>query len=257
MGISRIICYDETDSTNLIARELIAEGCLSGTVVRAGRQSGGRGQYGRTFSSPPGGLYFSIVLQPDLQPEFLPLITLATGLAVCEVIMADTGLGAMIKWPNDLYIGDRKVAGILCESMPEPRRSSPPKHWIIIGVGLNVNSELCDFPSELHPILTTLRVCSERTYDLDIFFQELVEAIVASVGLVRHDRSRMLKQWQVHDYLFNKKIVYSSGAVSLEGVGQGIGPEGGYRLRDAQHNVHTIIGGQLRPHAGSVDVSIP
>ena len=249
MVIPRIISYEEADSTNRIARELIAEGCHSGTVVRAGKQSSGRGQYGRVFSSPPGGLYFSLILQADLQPEILPLVTLATGLACREVILAETCLAAKIKWPNDLYLADRKVAGILCESVPDLQHSSfPPSTWAIIGVGLNVNSRHDDFPFELQPNITTLRICSSKTYDLDSFLLELVAAIVAKIGMLQYDRSKVLAQWQEHDYLLDQKVIYSSGPVSLEGTGYGIGPEGGYRIRDALGNVHSIISGQLKPN---------
>jgi BirA family biotin operon repressor/biotin-[acetyl-CoA-carboxylase] ligase len=258
MAIPRIISYNETDSTNRIARELIAEGCLSGTVVRAEKQSGGRGQYGRVFSSPSGGLYFSLVLRPDLPLEFLPLVTLATGLACREVIAAETGLATMIKWPNDLYLADRKVAGILCESVPELLPSSlPPSAWVIIGVGLNVNSGLDNFPPALHPIITTLRICSSKTYDLDSFLLALVAAIVAKIGLLQYDRSRVLAQWQEHDYLLNQKVIYSAGPVCLKGTGNGIGPEGGYRLRDESGNVHTIISGQVKPHHELADTLTP
>ena len=258
MAISRILSYDETDSTNRIARELIAEGCPSGTVVRAEKQSGGRGQYGRVFSSPSGGLYFSLVLRPDLPPEFLPLVTLATGLACREVIAAETGLATMIKWPNDLYLADRKVAGILCESVPELHSSSlPPSAWVIIGVGLNVNSGLDDFSPALHPIITTLSVCSGKTYDLNSFLIQLVEAISEKVGLLQVDRSRVLAQWQEHDYLLDRKVMYTAGSVSLAGTGHGIGPEGGYRLRDASGIVHSIKSGQLKPHDQTVETPTP
>ena len=110
-----ILAYDHLDSTNRVARELALEGCTAGTVVLAGSQSSGRGQYGRLFNSPVGGLYFTLVLVPDLPLNALPLITLATGLACRETIQAVTGLEPLIKWPNDLYLDHRKVAGILCE----------------------------------------------------------------------------------------------------------------------------------------------
>lgn len=258
MVIPRILFFDDIDSTNRIARECIAEGCLPGTVVLAGKQSSGRGQYGRAFSSPAGGLYFSLVLQPDLRPEFLPLITLATGLACHDVILAETGIVTMIKWPNDLYLADRKVAGILCESIGDPQFSTHfPSTWVIIGLGLNVNSGLDDFPFELQQIVTTLRACSSQTYDLDSLLRRLVAAIVAKVDMLRSDRPRVLSQWQEHDFLFDKAVAYFSGQAHIEGIGQGVGLEGGYRLRDCSGKLHTIIGGQLKPLGGRADMLPP
>ena len=92
-----ILSYPHLDSTNRLARELVLEGCAIGTVVLADNQSSGRGQYGRVFSSPVGGLYFTLILAPDLPLSSLPLVTLATGLACRETLHEATGLSALIK----------------------------------------------------------------------------------------------------------------------------------------------------------------
>jgi BirA family biotin operon repressor/biotin-[acetyl-CoA-carboxylase] ligase len=251
MPCPEILTLEDADSTNRIAQDLIEQRCVSGTVVRALRQSGGRGQYGRSFSSPDGGLYFSLVLRPDIDPKRLSLITLTTGFACREVLHRECGLAAMIKWPNDLYLADRKVGGILCESRPDPDQAQPG-YWVIVGVGLNVNSMPEDFPAELQPLLTTLRVATGRRFDCDALLKKLLHEITTQIGRLHQQHSAVLHQWQSYDYLFGKEIIHTAGTVRIAGRGQGIDGEGGYQLLDAAGHVHRIIGGQLQLSSAKV-----
>ena len=241
-----IIYYDQADSTNRLARDLLQEGYPDGTVVLAGQQSAGRGQYGRSFSSPPGGLYFSLLLRPNLKIDHLPLITLAAGLACCQVIETHFQLQPWIKWPNDVYIQDRKVAGILCENSLAPG-NDPLTSGVIIGVGLNVNATLEDFPEDLRLLLTTLFSLTGTQVDLTVLLDALLVAIKMSVDAMGHQTSALLNQWQQYDYLLGKKITHTVGATTLHGIGMGIDHSGQYRLLDAQGVEHLILGGQLRP----------
>ena len=123
-----------TDSTNARARELAARGAPHGALVTAGEQTSGRGRQGRTWSAPPGrALLGSLVLREP--PRLLPLIA---GIAVAEAV----GLRALLKWPNDVLLDGRKVAGILVEGRPQER-------WAVLGIGLNVALRTADFPPEL------------------------------------------------------------------------------------------------------------
>ncbi len=248
MSQSVIITHEEADSTNLLAKQMIVQGYRHGSVVRALRQSSGRGQYGRPFASPSGGLYFSLILQPNLEPQCLPLATLATGLACREVLLSETGLEALIKWPNDLYLHDRKIAGILCESVSTPDQlDSQP--WIVVGVGVNVNSLPSDFSPELRPLLTTLRASSDKMYDCDLLLTSLVQRIEQRIGMLSSNCVTVLDLWQSCDYLKAKQIVYTAGLVHLVGTGYGIDSTGAYQLVDSKGDVHRIIGGQVRPVA--------
>lgn len=249
MANAKIIAYDEVDSTNKIARELIKEGCQPGTVVRAERQTCGRGQYGRVFSSPSGGLYFSLILQPDLQAKLLSLITLAAGLACHEIIFSETGLMTQIKWPNDLYLNKKKIAGILCESLHDVYNGHKVSPWVIVGVGINVNNKVHHFSTELQPIITTLREESGVPYDLESLFLKLISVIQTKVDQLRENFTLILSDWQMHDFLLGKEIKHLSGEASTEGIGVGIDENGGYLLRDHLGKLHTVIGGQLRIRA--------
>lgn len=240
-----IISYDQIDSTNRVAKEIAAQGNPSGTVVVAASQSAGRGQYGRSFNSPVGGLYFSLLLEPDLPTETLPLITLATGLACRTVLHQTFGLYPLIKWPNDIYLDGNKVAGILCENL-FASHSPGASAKVIIGVGLNVNSRIEDFASEVQAIITTLFEHLHRTVELAPLLTLLTEAITAQVIRLRHDRESLLTEWQQFDFLYHKPVVHRIEAGALYGVGQGITPHGLYRILDDHGTEHKVIGGQLR-----------
>ena len=129
-----------TESTNDVARDLAAAGAPSGTIVTAAAQSAGRGRHGRVWSAPEGkALLFSAILCP-LRAEHA-LLPLAVPVAVCEAIESLAALQCRIKWPNDVWVDERKVAGVLIEARPP--------EWAVIGVGLNVAIEPDEFPAEL------------------------------------------------------------------------------------------------------------
>jgi len=239
-----VIYYEQIDSTNRVAKELVQEGNVSGTIVRAGMQTGGKGQNGRTFNSPAGGLYFSLLLQPDLQLEQLPLITLATGVACRDVIYSMCKLEPQIKWPNDIYLNNKKVAGILCENVILHNSEVPT---VVIGVGLNVNSKVADFPPEIQSIVTTLSEHLKMNFDLNELLSSLVTAIINSVSSLRRDQQGVLARWQRYDYLTNKPVIHTAGSVIRKGIGCGITPEGYYRIKDDKGVEHCLVGGQLRP----------
>lgn len=138
--------YRLVDSTNQRARELAAQGAPHGTVVTAREQSAGRGRQGRTWSGPPGSALLCSVLVRD-PPHLLPL---AAGVAVAEV----AGPEAQLKWPNDVQIDGRKVAGILVEGRPQ-------QGWAVVGVGLNVAVRLEELPAELQERAGTLGLTPE------------------------------------------------------------------------------------------------
>ena len=239
-----ILSYPHLDSTNRLARELVLDGCAIGTVVLAESQFSGRGQYGRVFSSPVGGLYFTLILAPDLPVSSLPLVTLATGLACRETLQSVTGLTSLIKWPNDLYLDGRKVAGILCESVVPPGDGPAPR--VLVGVGVNVNSRIQDFPAEVQSIVTTVYEHLRKPIPLQELLPRFVQAISARVTMLRDHHTAVLAEWQRFDYLVGKDIVCTAGAVVREGVAAGLTEEGRYRLRDGAGVVHEVIGGQLR-----------
>lgn len=144
--------FSEVRSTNDEAKSLAGKGAGEGTVVVAERQIGGKGRLGRSWASPAGGIWVSIILRPAFQPLEAPKLTLATALAVTRVLREETHLDARIKWPNDVFINSKKVCGILTEMNAELDRI----HYVILGIGLNVNIDIMDFPEEVRGTATSL-----------------------------------------------------------------------------------------------------
>ncbi len=175
----RILRFPALESTNDTALTLARKGAEDGTVVTAQAQTKGRGRHGRRWHSPKGmGLYFSVLLRPPIIPEEIHRITIISAVAVAGAIVRYTGFPARIKWPNDIWINDRKVCGILTES--ESSRYYV-KH-MVIGIGINVNHTPDDLPEEAAPLSTSLRIVSGREWDREILFSK----ILAELDLLSH-----------------------------------------------------------------------
>jgi BirA family transcriptional regulator, biotin operon repressor / biotin---[acetyl-CoA-carboxylase] ligase len=191
----------ETDSTNDRARELATAGAPHGALVTAAAQSAGRGRQGRTWSAPPGhALLMSVVLR---EPH--PLLPLAAAVAVA----AAAGDDSRIKWPNDVLVGDRKVAGILAEGRPQ-------EGWAVLGIGVNVAVRVRDLPAELHATAGTL---GRGPADVEPFLTSLLAELERALALAPE---RMLESWRSRDALLGRPVRWSGG----EGTAAGIDGEG-------------------------------
>ena len=151
------VFLEETDSTNRVAKELARQGAPHGTAVLAKRQTAGRGRLGRSFFSPEGGLYLSVILRPQCKPEDLALMTPMAAVAVCRAL-EELCIAPRIKWVNDLYLGGKKLCGILCEGCGDA---------VIVGIGLNLYTPEGGFPADIPA--TALDVPVDR--------QQLAEAV--------------------------------------------------------------------------------
>jgi BirA family biotin operon repressor/biotin-[acetyl-CoA-carboxylase] ligase len=146
--------FEELPSTSDRAKELADDGAAPGEVVIAAAPTAGRGRRGRSWVSPPRkNLYFSVILRPELPPLRAPELTLVASVAICEALR-HAGVDAGIKWPNDLLASGKKIAGILTELAAEADRV----HWVVVGVGVNVNARAEDFPAELRGEATSVAI---------------------------------------------------------------------------------------------------
>ena len=153
----RFLRYDELDSTNRLLKELARDGAENGTVVMADRQSAGRGRLGRSFFSPEGGLYMSMLLKGENVVSHLNLVTPMAAVAVRRAIRELTGYECSVKWVNDLYGGGKKFTGILAEAVNSAGRVD----GVVIGIGVDLVES--DFPPELRDIVTSLyALCGKR-----------------------------------------------------------------------------------------------
>jgi BirA family transcriptional regulator, biotin operon repressor / biotin---[acetyl-CoA-carboxylase] ligase len=191
-----------TTSTNDRARDLAEAGAPHGTLVTAAEQTAGRGRQGRTWTAPPGSaLLLSVVLRDP--PALLPL---AAALAVAEV----AGARAQIKWPNDVLLDGRKVAGILAEGRPQDG-------WAVLGIGLNVALRIEDLPPELHDTAGTLGL---EPADLEPTLERLLAGLERTLAL---DEETVLEAYRARDALRGREVSWATGrgrAAGIDGEGR-------------------------------------
>lgn len=151
----RVHVFKSVESTNLTAKRMALDGAPAGTVVIAEEQTKGRGRMGRSFYSPPaGGIYMSFILKPRFDAAKSVLITTAASVAVCKAIETITGISCRIKWVNDIYLGEKKICGILTEAVTD--FESGHIEYIVLGIGINYSTDRSVFPKELSGIAGSL-----------------------------------------------------------------------------------------------------
>jgi BirA family biotin operon repressor/biotin-[acetyl-CoA-carboxylase] ligase len=207
-----------TTSTNERARELASAGAPHGTLVTAGLQTAGRGRQGRTWVAPAGSsLLLSLILR-----ETDPLLSLRAGLAVADL----AGAGARVKWPNDVLLDGRKVAGVLVEARPQ-------EGWAVLGIGVNAALDVGDLPPELRETAGTLG----RT-DLEAALRELLGHLTERLAEPAGETLRALAG---RDALLDRPIAWAGG----EGTGAGIDERGCLRVRLASGAETALDAGEI------------
>lgn len=169
--IGRNILHFETiNSTNTIAKELASENCPNGTIIVSEEQTSGRGRLGRQWVSPKGsGIWMSIILKPDIPPMEAYKVTIIAAAAVHGALQ-ENGISALIKWPNDIIIEGKKVCGILTEMNAELSKI----HSLVIGIGINVNTEDSEIPEDLKDKASSLRIKAERFINRKVLFGSII-----------------------------------------------------------------------------------
>ncbi|CAK8723795.1 MAG: BirA family transcriptional regulator, biotin operon repressor [Candidatus Electronema aureum] len=232
------------DSTSSIALDLARQGAAQGTVVHADQQTGGRGQNGRQFCSPPGGLYFSVILRPELELVDFPLLTLAAGVGLCRGLMAAVSVQPLLKWPNDLYFADKKLGGILTES--GPLRAGLPE-FVVVGVGINVAALSQGFPPELRGRIIALAETGAAAANPAALLPGLVEDLLAATERLKEDKADLLAEWRQRDYLLNRPLEYCSQDKVIPAVGAGLAEDGRYVIIDRCGREQRVMAGDVSP----------
>jgi BirA family biotin operon repressor/biotin-[acetyl-CoA-carboxylase] ligase len=228
------------DSTMLEAARLAEAGCAHGTVVIADEQTAGQGRHGRRWHSEPGsGLYCSMILRPELRPDSLPVLTLALGLAAADAIADVSGLTCDLRWPNDVMLEGRKVAGILVQLLDLVA---------IAGIGINVNHVA--FPPEMAAEATSLRILSNRPYSREQLLVTLLEAVERYGGVLAGEdgRQKILMMFSARSsYARNKRVKVDQGQSIVEGTTAGLDPSGFLILRKDDGTEDLVLAGGVRP----------
>jgi len=217
-----IILLPEIHSTNAFAMERANEGAYEGIVVIAELQTKGRGRLGRTWISPPGNIYCSIVVRPQIPLHKAPLVTLMGAVAVAATVKQACGLNAGIKWPNDILLSGKKVCGLLTEMSAEQDRI---RH-IVLGIGINVNMHLDALPAEVRMQTTTLAAETGCSIDRTMLVRELLRSMDARYLDFLHDPASMLDEWRKLNVTTGRRVVVSGAGETLSGTARDIDNEG-------------------------------
>ncbi|MDE2888218.1 MAG: biotin--[acetyl-CoA-carboxylase] ligase [Gemmatimonadota bacterium] len=234
------VCFLELDSTNAVATRAALTGAAHGTVVLAEHQRAGRGRLGRNWFSPPGvGLWFSLILRYDLTASRAWMLTLGAAVALADAVEAATGVCPDVRWPNDLYLNDRKLAGILTEVRGRDDRLD----FAVLGIGINVNQEEADFPASLQDTATSLRCGTGRTHDRTAFLAEALRALEQVYAVL--DAERIRKLWTARARMPGKRVCIMTHAGPVRGVAEDVGTDGALLVRGADGGVRRVLGGDV------------
>jgi BirA family biotin operon repressor/biotin-[acetyl-CoA-carboxylase] ligase len=231
--------FDSLDSTMTKAAELAAAGAESGTVIVAREQTAGQGRLGRSWhSEPDAGLYFTEILRPKLCPDSLPLVTLALGLATRGAITESIGVACDLRWPNDVLIEEKKVAGILAQL----------QHGALLaGIGVNVNHT--SMPEDLRGIATSLRCVTGREHHCEALLQTLIDRIDSWLEtLLRDGKKPVLDAFtQSSGYVRGRRVIVDQSDGEIRGVTDGLDPQGFLYVRQDDGRRTLILAGGVRP----------
>jgi len=241
--IGRVLHYrEELESTNELAFQLAVEGAAHGEVVIADRQTRGKGRRGRGWSSPPNlNLYCSIVLRPELPPQRSPEITLVAAVALAQSLN-ELDAPARIKWPNDLQVEGRKVAGILTELSADPDQI----HFAILGLGINLNGGRSDFPPELQASATSVsEVIGHRISRAP--FAALLWKHLESWLRTHAERGfpPVRAAWKRAEATLGKKVRIQEEGRLIEGTAVDIDDSGALLVKNARGQIERVVAGDL------------
>jgi BirA family biotin operon repressor/biotin-[acetyl-CoA-carboxylase] ligase len=232
--------FPRVPSTNDAAAAEAERGAPDGTVIVAGSQSAGRGRHGRVWQSPAGsGLYTSILLRPT--PNVLPLITIAAGVALGDGIRASTGIVTTLKWPNDVYIGSRKLAGILAEV----GTSSSGASHVILGFGVNLRPGV--YPADVEARATSLEAEAVGPVDAGVVLRECLAALAARYDDLRSGRADIvIDAWRTYARpLLGRAVEWDERGTPRRGVAQNVDATGALLVK-TDEGVMRLVSGEVR-----------
>ncbi|SEA53450.1 BirA family transcriptional regulator, biotin operon repressor / biotin-[acetyl-CoA-carboxylase] ligase [Desulfuromusa kysingii] len=240
-----VVSFPVIDSTNVQARRLADEGALEGTVVVADQQSAGRGRLGRRWESPFGvNLYCSIILRPDIPVQQAPQLTFLSAVAVAETLNEICNLTAEVKWPNDILVNGAKISGLLNEMSAETEQI----HFVILGVGINLNMAADQFPRELNYPVTSVLLATEEKVDRLLFLRTFLQRLDACYAeLLTQGFAPVRRRWESLCNVINRQVDVDLGAEVLRGTVVGLDPEGALRLQLENGEIKKILAGDVRP----------
>jgi len=237
--------FAEIGSTNTHARELAEKGAAEGEVVLAESQTHGRGRLGRRWESPPfANLYFSVILRPKLAPVYAPQITLTAAVALAEAIDSLIPLSPVIKWPNDILVNGKKLAGILAEAVCARERVE----YVILGIGVNVNCPVDAMSQELRQRATSLFDVTRIHMDREFVLRRLIQDLDRCYGdLEQFGFEAIAPQWEARFGLRGKRVRIELRDQVLIGRARGLARDGMLLVEGDDGILQKVIAGDVIP----------
>lgn len=239
-----VFYYPSVNSTNETAKSL-AKKAKDGSIIVAEKQLGGKGRLGRVWSSPHGGIWTSIILKPDIEPIYGAKITQVAAAAIIKSLKI-INIHALIKWPNDIYINDKKLCGILTEMKCDMDRID----YLIVGVGINANVDENSFPEEVKNIATSLKISKNKTFNrakiLGSFLNEFEDLYLQVTK--NNDYSKVLSICRNNSIILDKDayLITSLGKEKVKCIG--IDDDGALIIKDSKGITRSVISGEITFH---------
>lgn len=238
----QILRFESLPSTNLEATSRAAEGAPEGLCIVASEQTAGRGRLERHWVSPKdAGLYFTIVLRPQLELGAWPLLTLLAAVAVQDALFESCTLKTDIKWPNDILVNSKKLCGILAETVETSLGRA-----VVIGIGINLNDN--SFPSELNAVATSIEAATGTRPDSEVVLKALIHAMTRGYLKLQEPEgpAAIVREWCTRSsYCQGKRIRVTAGQESLIGTTRGLESDGALRVETDDGDIRTVRAGDV------------
>ncbi|MDD4137355.1 MAG: biotin--[acetyl-CoA-carboxylase] ligase [Methanoregula sp.] len=239
----KIRYFENTPSTIWVGKQLCSEGDMEkmhGMVIIAEEQTGGVGRMGRAWISPSGGIWVTILLKPHIPIDHIFMITMAGSIAVARAIRKEFNIGALIKWPNDIFIGNKKVAGLLLELSAE----SDVVHHCLLSIGIDVNVPISNFAPELQDQITS--ICAEvgHTVDRASFLARILKEFESRFLLIESgEYDAIIQEWKSISCTLENRVQIRTLKNSFEGEAVDIDEFGALIIRKDNGKLERVIAG--------------
>jgi len=235
--------YEQTTSTNLLVEQQGQIGTKEGLVIVAESQTRGRGRLGRRWISPKRkGLWFSALLRPSLQPQQVTQLTVAAAVAVARAVEKHCPSGVRIKWPNDILINNKKAAGILTELSAEVDGVK----FAVLGIGVDVNQSVSDFPDEIQDIATSLRIAVGHPIDRPELAADMMRELDAIYSrILAHQFESVAAEWESRCSTLGRDVEILTGDKKVSGRAEALDSDGGLLVRTQHGRLERIVGGDV------------
>jgi BirA family biotin operon repressor/biotin-[acetyl-CoA-carboxylase] ligase len=235
--------FEQTTSTNDVVEKLARDGVREGVVVFAESQTRGRGRLGRKWVSPGRkGLWFSILLQPNLRPQETTRLTIASATALRRAIQLETGLKPKIKWPNDILVGGKKVAGILTELNAELDKV----RYVVLGIGVDVNWSATELPAELRKTATSLKIETGESIPRAALATAILRELDADYFRICAGKfAALADEWEEYSATIGNDVTVRIGDRKIRGFAESLDADGALLLRTEHGRLERVTGGDV------------